>query len=140
MDIRPLDATLSASPQIAIADLKAALALGYRSVLSNRPDGEETGQVSAAEVAAEAQALGLGFRHIPVTAPAIGPNDVAAFRAALADLPGPILGFCRTGTRTTMLWALASVGERPAQDILAIARAAGYDLSGMAPRLETDAG
>lgn len=140
MDIRPLDTTLGASPQIALADLKAALALGYRSVISNRPDEEEPGQVRAADVAAEAQSLGLGFRHLPVTAPTIGADDVAAFRAALTDLPGPILGFCRTGTRTTMLWALASVGERSAQDILSIAKAAGYDLSGLAPRLEKGTG
>ncbi|MGV9005544.1 MAG: TIGR01244 family sulfur transferase [Brevundimonas sp.] len=136
MDIRKLDDRLDASPQIALEDLKALAGLGYRSVISNRPDDEEPGQPSAAEVRAAAEAEGLAFRHIPVTGGNMGPEAVTAMRAALDELPGPVLGFCRSGTRTTCLWGLANAGQRPAEALIETARAAGYDLSPLKPRLE----
>ena len=136
MDIRKIDDRLSAAPQIALEDLKAIAGLGYRSVISNRPDGEEPGQPDAARVRAAAEAEGLAFRHIPVTGANMGPEAAAAMRAALDEMPGPILGFCRSGTRTTCLWGLASAGKRPAQELIETARAAGYDLSPLRPQLE----
>ncbi|WP_339871836.1 TIGR01244 family sulfur transferase [uncultured Brevundimonas sp.] len=136
MDIRKIDDRLDAAPQIALEDMKAIAGLGYRSVISNRPDGEEPGQPDAAQVKAAAEAEGLTFRHIPVTGASMGPEAVAAMRAALDELPGPVLGFCRSGTRTTCLWGLASAGTRPAQELIETARAAGYDLSPLKPRLE----
>lgn len=136
MDIRPLDETLSISPQPSPAELPSLAARGYRSVISNRPDGEAPGQPAAAEIAAAAEAAGLEFRHIPVVGGAIGEAEVAAFKAALENLPGPILGFCRSGARTTMLWALACSGKRPADELIAAARSAGLDLGGLRPRLE----
>lgn len=137
MDIRKIDDRLDASPQIALEDMKAIAARGYRSVVSNRPDDEEPGQPTAAQVKAAAEAEGLTFRHIPVTGASMGPEAAAAMRAALDELPGPILGFCRSGTRTTCLWGLANAGKRPAADLIETARAAGYDLSPLRPRLET---
>ncbi|HRH21445.1 MAG TPA: TIGR01244 family sulfur transferase [Brevundimonas sp.] len=136
MDIRPIDATLSASPQIAADDMIEIARLGFRSVVSNRPDGEEPGQPPALDIADAAKTLGLRFTHIPVVGGAIGDDEVTAFRKALDDLPGPILGFCRTGTRTTTLWALAQAGQQPVDAILATAATAGYDLSGLRARLE----
>lgn len=136
MDIRPLDETLSISPQLSPADLPSLAARGYRSVICNRPDGEAPRQPAAAEIAAAAEAAGLEFRHIPVVGAPIGAADVAAFKAALENLPGPILGFCRSGARTTILWALARGGERPADELIAAARSAGLDLDGLRPRLE----
>ncbi|WP_339933462.1 TIGR01244 family sulfur transferase [uncultured Brevundimonas sp.] len=137
MDIRKIDDRLDASPQIMLEDMKALADLGYRSVISNRPDGEEPGQPDAAQVKAAAEAEGLTFRHIPVTGASMGPEAVAAMRAALDELPGPVLGFCRSGTRTTCLWGLANAGTRPAQELIETARAAGYDLSPLKPRLES---
>lgn len=136
MDIRKIDDRLAAAPQIALEDMKAIAGLGYRSVVSNRPDDEEPGQPTAAQVKAAAEAEGLAFRHIPVTGGSMGPEAVAAMRAALDELPGPILGFCRSGTRTTCLWGLANAGKRPAGELIETARAAGYDLSPLRPRLE----
>lgn len=136
MDIRKIDDGLAASPQIALEDLKAIADLGYRSVISNRPDNEEPGQPSAAQFKAAAEANGLAFRHIPVTGGSMGPEAVTAMRAALSEMPGPVLGFCRSGTRTTCLWGLASAGKRPAGELIETARAAGYDLSPLKPRLE----
>lgn len=136
MDIRPLDALLAASPQIALVDLPAIADAGYRSVISNRPDGEEPAQPSAANIRAAAEKAGLAFAHVPVVGGQIGDEDVAAFRRALDDLPKPVFGFCRTGTRTTILWALSHAAEGRADDLISTAKTAGYDLAGLRPRLE----
>jgi sulfide:quinone oxidoreductase len=96
-----------------------------------RPDSPPT-----LDIADAAKTHGLRFTHIPVVGGAIGDEEVTAFRKALDDLPGPILGFCRTGTRTTTLWALTQAGQQPTDDILATAATAGYDLNGLRARLE----
>jgi uncharacterized protein (TIGR01244 family) len=136
MDIRPLDDALAASPQIDLQDLPAVAAQGFRSVISNRPDGEAPDQPSAAEFRQAAEAVGLAFAHVPVVGGALSDADVAAFRHALDVLPKPIFGFCRTGTRTTTLWALARAADE-ADRLIQCAQAAGYDLSGLRPRLES---
>ena len=136
MDIRPLDEALSASPQIAPEDLPDIAAQGFRSVISTRPDGEEPGQPSAEDLRQAAEAAGLAFAHVPVVGGAISDQDVADFREALANLPQPVFGFCRTGTRTTTLWALANVASISADDLIARAKSAGYDLGALRPRLE----
>lgn len=136
MDIRPLDEALSASPQIAPEDLPAIAAQGFRSVISNRPDGEEPGQPSAEDLRQAAEAAGLAFAHVPVVGGAISDEDVADFREALANLPQPVFGFCRTGTRTTTLWALANVGAQTPDRLIDRAKSAGYDLGALRPRLE----
>lgn len=136
MDIRPLDDRLSASPQIAAEDMPAIAEAGYRSIVSNRPDGESPDQPSAAEIEAAARDAGLAFAHVPVVGGSIADSDISHFRQTLDDLPKPILGFCRTGTRTTTLWALQQAGERRADELIGVARTAGYDLSGLAPRLK----
>lgn len=136
MDIRILEDRLHASPQITLDQVREAADRGYRALISNRPDGEEPGQPTAAEIAAAAEAAGLQFRHIPVRGGAWTAEDVSRFREALEDLPQPILGFCRTGTRTTAMWALSEAGRRETDDILGRAASAGYDLSGLRPQLE----
>ncbi|MBN9480834.1 MAG: TIGR01244 family phosphatase [Bordetella sp.] len=136
MDIRPLEPRLHVSPQIQPEDIPTAAAQGYRAIISNRPDGEEPGQPMTEDIRAAAEAAGLSFVHIPIRGGAMAPDDAARFKAALAELPQPILGYCRSGTRTTFLWALSQAGERPAQEIVALAAAAGYDVSPLGPRLQ----
>lgn len=136
MDIRPLDEQLAASPQLLPDDLPAIAEAGYRSVISNRPDGEEPGQPSSADIRVAAEEAGLAFAHLPVVGGGIGDEQIADFRRALADLPEPILGFCRSGARTTTLWALSHADDRDPDDLIATAGRAGYDLSGLAPRLQ----
>lgn len=135
MDIRKLEPGLGVTGQIQPGDVPALAALGYRAIVSNRPDGEEDGQPRAGDIAHAAARAGLPFRHIPVRGGAITDDDVAAFRAALADLPGPVLGFCRSGMRTTTLWALSRAGAAPADALLTAARQAGYDLEALRGRL-----
>src|SRR5260370_35683090 len=114
MDIRPLDDLLSVSPQITPQDMPAIAAAGFRSVICDRPDGEAADQPSAGSVEAAAREAGLSFRSIPVVARAISDVDIAQFRQALDTLPGPVLGYSRTGTRPAAPWALASAGRPPA--------------------------
>jgi sulfide:quinone oxidoreductase len=97
----------SVSAQIGPGDVAEIAALGFRSVMCNRPDGEGPGQPEVAAVRAEAERLGLGFAFVPVVSGNIQPEDVEDFRAAIGTLPGPVLAYCRSGSRCQHLWRLA---------------------------------
>ena len=112
--------------QLTAGDMDEAAAAGIRLIVNNRPDGEEPGQPSSAEIEAAARAAGLDYRHIPV-AGGFPPRTVEAMADALDH--GPVLAFCRSGTRSTFLWALARAARgAPADESVAAAAAAGYDL------------
>ena len=97
----------SVSPQIAPEDLAEIAARGFRSIMCNRPDFEGPDQPEAAEIRAEAERLGLAFSFLPVVSGGIRPEDVEDFRAAMDELPAPVLAYCRSGTRSQNLWRLA---------------------------------
>lgn len=103
MEIIELGENLFVAAQISPSDLETLAARGFRSVISNRPDGEAPDQASFADISREAHRNGMEVRYIPVVASKIAPDDVSAFRLALAALPKPILAYCRTGTRSTYL-------------------------------------
>ncbi|MFT6683824.1 MAG: sulfide:quinone oxidoreductase [Loktanella salsilacus] len=128
MDIRELTEGVSVAPQIAVNDMAAIKAAGFASVISNRPDGEEAGQPSFADIKAAAEAAGLQALHMPVVSGQIAQADVAAFGAALTSLPGPVLAFCKSGTRAATLWTRSQAGQRPVAELLARTNAAGYDM------------
>jgi len=92
-------------------DIEALARLGVRTIVNNRPDGEDQGQLSAAEARRLAEAHGLVYHHIPITAATLSRADVDAFAAALRDAPTPVVAHCRTGTRSTLLWALVRMRE-----------------------------
>ncbi len=131
MDIKKLTDEISVVAQLAPEDIGDAARRGFKSIISNRPDGEAPGQADFAAISTEASAVGLETRYLPIVPGRLTPDDVVAFRQALDALPKPILAYCRSGTRSTTLWGLAESGRRPADEILAIASAAGYDLSGV---------
>lgn len=126
---------VSVSEQIKEADLARLAAQGFKSIVCNRPDGEGADQPLFAEIAASAQVAGLAARYVPVIAGKVTNEDAESFRSALESLPKPILAYCRTGTRSTTLWALTEVGKRPEAEILQIAKAAGFDVSGVMSRV-----
>lgn len=125
--MRRLDqTTFVAVRQLTVGDVDEAAAQGIRMIVNNRPDGEEPGQPSSVEIEAAARAAGLDYRHIPV-AGTFPPEQVEAMAQALGE--GPVLAFCRSGTRSTFLWALArSARGTPADESVAAAAAAGFDL------------
>lgn len=88
------------APQICVADLEGLKQQGIAALICNRPDGEAPGQPIAADIAAAADRLGLKFRHVPVVPGRAGPDDLTAFRAALAELPRPLLAYCGSGMRS----------------------------------------
>jgi sulfide:quinone oxidoreductase len=137
MQIKPLVDGLSVSPQLEVADLAALAALGFRSVINNRPDHEEPNQPPSAALKAAAVAAGLAYRELPVVSGQVTDAQAMAFGEALAQPPGPTLAFCRTGTRSTTLWALHAARRGADVDgILATAAKAGYDLAALRSRLE----
>ncbi|MCK7595557.1 TIGR01244 family sulfur transferase [Pseudomarimonas salicorniae] len=134
-----LEEGLSVAAQIALDDLPAIAAAGYRSLICNRPDGEAEEQPDMDAVAEAAAGLGLPLRRVPVVGSAISEDDIAAHRAALAELPRPILAYCRSGNRCSVLWALVRADSMPAEQIIDTARGAGYDLSALRPWLQARA-
>lgn len=134
---RILDEKVSVAGQIAPADLAEARAQGFTAIVNNRPDGEQPGQPSGAEIAAAAAAEGLLYTAIPVGAQGLGEAQVSAMVGVLSQAEGPVLAFCRSGTRSTYLWALARarIGDDP--DLLVEkAEAAGYDISSIRAALD----
>ena len=127
---------LSASPQLSEADVVQAERDGFRAIVNNRPDGEEPGQASAADMQALAARHGMEFAHIPAILSKIGDAEVAQMANALMRVRGPVLAYCRTGTRSATLWALSRVGARSADEIIATAADAGNDLAALRPQLE----
>ncbi len=135
MDIKKITPQISVSPQITAADIAEIKAQGFRSVICNRPDGEGADQPTFDEIRIAAEAAGLEARYIPIAGGIVSDGDVAAFGAALHDLPGPVLGYCRTGTRSTTLWSLSQAKTLTPAAILAAAKQAGYDMSGVVRRI-----
>ncbi|HEX6142281.1 MAG TPA: TIGR01244 family sulfur transferase [Geminicoccaceae bacterium] len=136
MKIARLTPFLSVSPQIGEADLGVLAARGFRAVVNNRPDGEADDQPPGEALAAAAARVGLDYRHVPVVSGKVTDHDVAAFAKALAELKGPVLAFCRSGTRSSTLWALSEADHLAPDAVLETASEAGYDLSALRPRLE----
>ncbi len=139
-DIRPLAPGFSAAAQIAPGDLPDLVARGIRHIVSNRPDAEVPAHLSSEAIGRAAGAAGLAFTHIPIARDF--PEEVVdAMARLLQSADGPVLGYCRSGTRSTFLWALAEARRgRPADTLVKAARGAGYDLGAIRPLLDRLAG
>ena len=140
MEIRRISPEFAVSPQITVEDVGAAAAQGFRSIVCNRPDGESDPQPQSDEIRQAAEAHGLEFRNVPVVSGQVTDGDVSEFGVALSELPGPILAYCRTGTRSSTLWALSKAPRLSADAILEAVGGAGYDLQALRPRLEAATG
>jgi len=116
--------------QIEPSEVASLAAQGVTMIVNNRPDGEEPDQPAGAEIETAALAAGIQYRNVPVGSSGLSANQVDAMAKALAAAEGPALAFCRSGTRSTYLWALAraKAGDDPEQ-IIREAAAAGYDLT-----------
>ena len=135
MDAKQISETFFVAQQLDPTDLPAIAEAGFRAIMCNRPDEEDAGQPSFQEIAAAANELGLDAYHLPVKPGAINDEHVEAFGNARKSLPGPMLAYCRTGTRSAILWSLNEAQSRPLSEILAATRAAGYDMDKLAPKI-----
>lgn len=128
---KPLAEGFFVSPQIAPADVETVKEAGVTLIINNRPDGEEPGQPTSAEIEAAAKAAGIAYVEIPVSGMNISPAHLDAFDAAVNGTEGPVLAFCRSGTRSTVLrsFARARAGDS-ADQIINEAAEAGYNIAG----------
>jgi len=136
-DFRQLSESALASPQITLDDVAEAKAAGVTLIINNRPDGEDPSAPQSAEIAAAAMANGLDYQAIPIGHSGFSEVQVDEMIAALENAEGRVLAYCRSGTRSTLLWALARAkqGDSP-DDIAQAAMAAGYDVSPVRPMLD----
>jgi len=129
VELKRINDEISVSPQIALDDLAGLKAAGFTTLINNRPDGEAPDQPASAAMQAAAAAAGLDYHYIPLGRDGVSPEMVERTAAALEGSAGPVLAFCRSGTRSTTLWALSQAGRLPADEIVTQAANAGYDVS-----------
>ncbi len=136
-DFRQLSEQVWASPQITLADVAEAGARGITLIVNNRPEGESAEQTPGEAIAKAAREQGIGYCAIPISPGGFTLEQAEAMADALASASGPVLAYCRSGTRSTLLWALAQAksGASPAE-LTAAAASAGYDLTPIAGALE----
>ena len=136
-DFRKLSDTMYASPQITVDDVAAAQAMGVTLIVNNRPEGESDDQTPGDAIEAAAREAGIDYLAIPITHAGFSMPQVEAMASALAKAQGSVLGYCRSGTRSTLLWALAQASQGADADSLTVqAGAAGYDISPVRPLMD----
>ncbi|WP_330662055.1 TIGR01244 family sulfur transferase [Erythrobacter sp.] len=134
---RPIAGDFFASPQIDLADIDRAKAMGVAAIVNNRPDGEEPAAPQGAEIEAAARAAGIDYTAIPVGHAGFSEPQIDALVGVLSRADGPVLGYCRSGTRSTLLWALAQAKSGADPDEIASAAAAqGYDVGPVRPMMD----
>ena len=134
--IRKINDRVRVSGQILPSDIETIKQAGFVSIINNRPDGEAPDQPASAQIAEAAQAAGLGYYEIPMGREGVTPDMVAATRTALEESDGPVFAFCRSGTRSTTLWALSQAGTDTSDAIIDSAAKAGYDMSHLTAHLD----
>lgn len=140
-DFRSLTDAYSVAPQIGLDDVAEAKAKGFALIINNRPDGEDSLSPQGDEMAHACAAEGIAYAAVPISHSGFSHAQLDAFDKLFGSATGPVLGYCRSGTRSTHLWALARA--RAGDDLDGIVNAAskgGYDLSGLYPMMEALAG
>ncbi|RCK52419.1 sulfide:quinone oxidoreductase [Thalassospira profundimaris] len=134
--MKRLSDELTVSPQVPLEAIPAIADAGFKTIICNRPDQEDPGQPSFDDIRAKAEEHGLQAVFMPVVSGNVQDADADAFADTLAKAAKPVFAYCRTGTRCTILWSLANAGKLPTDDIVNAAATAGYDMSGLVPRIE----
>ena len=136
LDIKKINDRVSVAGQIQPEDVQAIKQAGFVSIINNRPDGESPDQPSSAQIAEAARTAGLAYYDIPMGREGVTADMVAATQKVLEESDGPVFAFCRSGTRSTTLWALSQAGKDNADAIIDSAAQAGYDMSHLAAHLD----
>jgi len=137
MDIRALTENYAVSPQITIDDLPAIQAAGYTTVIDNRPDAEIPPDLHAARLQTAAEALGLTFLSNPVIGGGLTTDNVTTQRRAIDAATGPVLAYCASGNRSSVVWALAEAGRIPTDDLIGLPARFGYTLEHLRTQLDS---
>ena len=134
---RSITTDIMVAPQISVDAVAEAKAAGVALIINNRPEGESDDQIPGADIEAAARAAGMDYIAIPITHSGFSQPQVMAMVAALQGAQGKILAYCRSGTRSTLLWALAESAQGGDPDALTnIAAKAGYDVSPVRPLMD----
>ena len=136
MDIRPLTPDYAVSPQIDLTDIAAIKAAGYVTVIDNRPDGEIAPHLHGSAIRVAVEAAGLAFVANPVIGGALTMQNVETQAAAIAESSGPVLAYCASGNRSSVVWALANAGQMPVDDLIGLPARHGYALDHLRPQIE----
>ncbi|SEW20080.1 TIGR01244 family protein [Cognatiyoonia koreensis] len=136
MDIRTLTPDYAVSPQIDPEDCAALFEAGFGTIICNRPNAEIPASHHDDVMASAAAAAGLAFLSLPVTHQTMTLEIIAKQAEVVAQSDKPVLAYCASGTRSSIVWALGQAGEMPADEIIAAAAKAGYDLGGLKPQIE----
>lgn len=128
MKLSVLTPNVTVLAQPSVAEIGELADRGYRSIIGNRPDGESADQPEWKDLRSAALARGMEAVQVPVVVSTISAADIDDFTQALERLPKPIAAFCRTGTRSTLLWALANQASLTVDERIDIAAKEGYDL------------
>jgi uncharacterized protein (TIGR01244 family) len=137
MDIRQITPDYAVAPQISPSDMADLAAAGFVTVINNRPDMENPPDLQSGAMRAAAEAAGMVYVDNPVVNGGLTLDMLEAQGAAIAAARGPAFAWCRTGTRSSMVWALSQAGKRPTGDIVALLNKAGYDIPGLAAQIDT---
>lgn len=140
MDIRQITPDYAVSEQITVNDVQAIADAGFKLVICNRPDSEVTPDLAADAIRQAVEAAGLRFETLPLTQATMTLDNAGRHRALVENADGPVLAYCRSGTRCSVVWALGQAGTTPVDEILSKAAAAGHQLDQLRPMLEQIAG
>ena len=136
MTPRTLTPRYSVSPQILPEELAEIAAKGFTTVICNRPDAENPPELQAAAMRKAAEAAGLTFEVLELTHQTMTPPNIARQREMIEASEGPVLAYCASGTRSSVIWALGQAGKMPTDEIFATTARAGYQLDHLRPAVE----
>ena len=140
MDIRQITPGYAVGPQIETSDMQALAEAGFKTVINNRPDSEVAPAQQSAAMQAAAEAAGLDYVENPVVNGGLTMDMVMTQGATLAEFPGPVFAWCRSGTRSSIVWALSQAGSAPSDELADQLAKAGYDIPGIARQIDALAG
>lgn len=137
MDIRQLTPEFAVSPQLLASDLEDIAAAGFKTIICNRPDAEVGPDLASTTMKAAVEAAGLNWVANEIISGAMTMENVTAQGEMLQNNPGPVLAYCRSGTRSATAWALSQAGKIPTDDIIEAAAKGGYDLAPMRRQIDS---
>ena len=137
MDIRQITPDFAVAAQIEPDDMATLAAAGFKTVINNRPDDEVPTELHSDIMRIAAEAAGLAYVVNPVVNGAMTMAMVEAQGAACQNSPGPVFAWCRSGTRSSIVWALSQANHMPAPEITASLSKAGYDIPGLEAQIES---
>lgn len=136
MDLRQLTPSLAVSPQIQPQDVARLAEAGFKVLINNRPDSEVGPEIDHDAMAEQAAAAGMAYHYLPFQPGQVTPDLISDFAEASAGR-GPVIAYCRSGHRSTVLWALTQAQKLPEDEIMRVADEAGYDLTPVLPLIQS---